>query len=685
MPSLAHIVSLFLIAFFLGGQVGYGQGLFGKKEPLNIEEQKVYEVFNFPNIDELDYYFDKKERKKIEELRAAKDVEGLKKALTRYVNQFGPANFRRDQAMLWELAQIYENKGNDPFAVYLYSILLKHTDAGVEEIRDFYALYQGRDPKERFVPIRYYYKLVDYRKNIDTLRPPRGVFTNMGFNINSKYADYGPFLNPEMDLLLFTSTRNRVQTFEGEVANENLFYSVKDQYGWNPAKPLKNINTRYNEGSAALHPNGKRLYFTRCKSPDGVGSCDIFVAHRQDSGEWKNIRPLGEPINSQSWDSHPMLSHGGDTLYFASDRLGGFGGIDLYYSVRTEEDKWGPAHNMGPVINTAGNEMSPFYHPVFDVLYFSSERQIMNFGRYDIYKAYPQGDGWQEPINIGPLVNGEGNEYYFTIDSRSEDLFYARSPDGKTENLDLYSFPLPMKAQPQATTKFKGRLTDKETGEGFSGIVSVIDVEKGVEVAPKFLKEDGSFQFNLINNRKYMLVIQGDDFFRFEKMIDLEGDSAVNLQTQSLNFLRLQFESIEFDVGSAKIKRHMTKDLDKLTGYLLEHPEMELKVSGHTDDVGSEDFNQQLSQARADSIKQYIVERGDIDPERIEAKGYGSSKPLIENPQTEEERKLNRRVEFEIITNQEGGIPTSREELFEKGALDSSSFSRPTKPKPKPK
>src|SRR5690606_529910 len=158
---------------------------------------------------------------------------------------------------------------------------------------------------------------------------------------------------------------------------------------------------------------------------------------------WGNTRNLGPKVNSPAWDSHPSLSHNGDTLFFASDRLGGFGLSDIYYTVRDENGEWQEAVNAGPIINTQGFEVSPFFHHKFNVLYFSSNGHPLNFGDFDIYKAYRQGSGWGEPLNVGPLVNGEGSEYYFTIDSESKDLFYARSTSEDIENLDIYSFPVP--------------------------------------------------------------------------------------------------------------------------------------------------------------------------------------------------------------------------------------------------
>jgi outer membrane protein OmpA-like peptidoglycan-associated protein len=302
---------------------------------------------------------------------------------------------------------------------------------------------------------------------------------------------------------------------------------------------------------------------------------------------------------------------------------------------------------MGPVINTRGSEVSPFFHPGHEVLYFSSNGHLLNFGEFDIYKSYRVAEIWDEPKNIGPLVNGQGSEFYFTIDYESNNLYYARSVEDKMGNLDLYSFPLPMAAQPLATTKLRGKLLNKNTGEPFtSGIVSIIDLDNGIEVAPKFLRPDGTFEFQLINNNNYLIVIQGDEFFRLEEIFFLDGDKEINRQVASIS-QRLRFESMKFDNGKAELKTSMFADLDKIIDFLLDNPDFSLKIDGHTDADGDPAKNLKLSEDRANAIKEYLVEFGNLDAARITATGYGSTRPIVEE-KTEKDKQMNRRVEFHI-------------------------------------
>lgn len=605
------------------------------------------DIFDFPNVNRLKRYHNERELNSIRQSEVSGDSVKAYDALRAYVRNFGIDNFVTDTRMIWKLARLSEKVGPPGEAILLYKLALKHHRQGNRDqiARELDSLTVNE--RDYFVPLDYYYELVQYRKEIDTLRPPQGVLLNIGEWVNSPKADYGPTIGPVDTILLFTSKRNRNIQYTGHGYDEDLFYTVRSGDGWSEAREFTTINTVYNEGSACLSHDGSMLFFARCNSPDSQGNCDLFVSYRLKDGTWGNTRNLGPNVNSPAWDSHPSLSHNGDTLFFASDRLGGFGLSDIYYSVRDANGEWQEAVNAGPIINTQGFEVSPFFHHRFNVLYFSSNGHPLNFGDFDIYKAYRQGSGWSEPLNVGPLVNGAGSEYYFTIDSESKDLFYARSTSDDIENLDIYSFPVPMGAQPEAVAKLKGSLTNARTKEPMRGIVTVIDLDKGVEVEPKFLRPDGSFDFRLINKRNYLLIIQGDDFFRIEELFFMDGDVEMHREAEPIES-KIAFQSLEFENGKANILPEMESDLTKVANFLIDNPNFNIKISGHTDSQGNKESNLRLSQARADAIKAYLTYTFKIDPDRIDAYGYGSAIPIVDE-KTDEDRRLNRRVEFEII------------------------------------
>jgi outer membrane protein OmpA-like peptidoglycan-associated protein len=604
------------------------------------------DIFTFPNVNVIPFYKNADKLKKIAQLEASYAEKELYKELKNYVRNFGIENFNKNTSMLWQLAKLSLKYGQKGEAILLYKLVLKHHRQDIDDKQVQYE-YDTLTQNERnyYVPLEQYYELVEYRKEIDTLRPPHGVLINMGQTVNSDKADYAPTIGNVDTLLLFSSKRNmHTQTLERKY-DEDLFFSIREYGIWMDAQAFKTINTSYNEGSACLSKDGRFLYFARCNSPDSHGSCDLFVAEQEAEKSWGNVHNLGATINSSAWDSHPSLSHSGDTLFFTSDRLDGFGLADIYYSVKDSEGNWQKAKNMGPIVNSRNNDVSPFFHHTFNVLYFSSNGHPLNFGAFDIYKSYLQGNTWGEPKNIGPLVNGAGSEYYFTIDSKSHELYYARSEDDPA-NLDLHSFPVPMEAQPEAITQLKGSLKDKHTGNPMKGIVSIIDLDHGVEVAPVFLRPDGSFDFSLINKRNYLLIIQGDDYFRIEEIFYLEGDMEINKETEPIES-KIAFRSLEFESGKSDILESMHQDLGKLGNFMLDHPDLKLTISGHTDSEGKADANLRLSQARADAIKAYLIYEYRVEAARISATGYGGTKPIVKE-QTDEDRRLNRRVEFEI-------------------------------------
>ncbi len=615
----------------------------------HAEQRRIRQLISFPNVNRTPYYTNKQALQAIKKYSEAKNEAELYPILYDYVGKFGVDNFFKDNLLLWQLAALEENRGDTLAAIQLYKLVLKHFQPGMalgmvqEEMKKLPV-----ENKDDYVPLKYYYELVEYRKEIDTLRPPQGVYINMGDEINSSAGDYAPALSPDNSILLFSSKRNTIKNGLKERENEDLMISRNESGYWTPAEPLAPVNSLYNEGSATISPKDNQLVFTRCGSPDGSGSCDLYISDMQEDGTWSTARNLGKNINSIYWDSHPSFSHSGDTLFFASDRSGGFGMTDIYFTYQSADGNWAAPQNMGPIINTRGSEVSPFYHPAHHVLYFSSNGQLLNFGEFDIYKSYRLDEIWGEPKNIGPLVNGQGSEFYFTIDAQSKNLYYARSVENKMANLDLYSFPLPMEAQPLATTQLTGSLRDEESGKPFSnGIVSIIDLDNGVEVAPKFLRPDGSFEFQLINNNNYLIVIQGDEFFRLEEIFFLDGDKEFHRKVASVSS-RLKFENMKFDNGKADLKTAMFADLDKIINFLLDNPAFKLRIEGHTDSDGDAQQNLDLSQLRADAIKAYLIEFGKLDPSRVEAIGYGSAKPIVEE-KTEKDKQLNRRVEFNII------------------------------------
>ena len=613
----------------------------------------------FVNINETPFYLNEEELSIINKFQRDKDWKRLHPKLLEYVSKFGINNFLdlSSMDMVWQLARLSEYLGKKEVAKDVYRLILKHYRGDIKEAKRRYDSLTKLE-KELYVELDRYYEMVELRKHVDTLRPPTGVLMNMGEEVNSQFEDYGVTISRDDQVLIFTSQR-LPEEINGKKPSkkkldENIFMSKRigdDEDFWEPAYPFKDLNTNFNEGSPCISADGNTIIFSRCHTPDGMGDCDLYVSRRIEGKYWSEPENLGANINSPVWDSHPSFSLTEDTLFFASDRAGGFGGIDIYYSAKDNLGNWGAAKNIGPVVNTRKNEVSPFMHHKYNVLYFSSDGQIVNYGDFDIYKAYWSEGAWTEPKNIGPLVNGEGREFYFAIDSKSNKIYYAKSEPGNESNLDLHSFPMPMEAQPMAIVRFSGKVTEETTGEVFEGEISLIDLDTRIEIMPKKLREDGSFEFELIDNKRYMLIVQGENFFRLEEVFFLKGEKEMEIATKSIKSIK--FESIEFDNNSAKLKPEMENDLHLIINFLVDYPNYNLKISGHTDSSGNPADNLKLSQQRANSIADYIVNYGKLDKNRIKPKGYGSTKPIISPESTEADKKMNRRVEFKIYKGEE--------------------------------
>lgn len=694
-----NYVQKFLLVFWVCGFLGLSftvqaQDKEGKKrrglvlrkfDPVDSNSVMVVPRLYFKHINDYRYYYNSKELKRLRELRVAKNWAGLYQATKAYVEQFGIENFKRDMDLVWHLARLAEHEKQFDVAKDVWRVIIKHHRGNSQlatqhqtrgKPRDWMDL-QGKNlqealhhydsmtvmEKDLYVSLDYYYDLVERRLAIDTLYPPESILLNMGEMVNSQFEDYGMTIGGFRDqMIYFTSTRgsdtSRVKQDLNKETNEDIFFAEKDEDDiWGQAEPFHDINTIYNEGSPCMNKDGDMIIFARCFSPDGMGNCDLYQSFKLGEDRWSEAQNLGENVNSGLWDSHPSLSITEDTLYFASDRHGGFGGSDIYFCIKDRRGRWGPAQNIGPIINTQSSEVSPHIHPERNVMYFSSNGHMVNFGDFDIFKTYHVNDEWTEPKNIGPLVNGKGSEIYFAIDSKADNLFYSKSHEHEINNLDLYSFPLPMEAQPNAVIRFSGKVVEPTTGEVFTGVVTVIDLDYHIEVAPKNTHPDGSFEFDLIPNRRYLLLIEGDNFFDIEELLQL--DEIVNntgaTEDTSASPARkvLTFESIDFDASSATLKPEMENNLHLVIDFLVENPEYNCRVIGHTDSDGHPTTNLRLSKERAESIMEYLMSYGSFEEGRVEAVGLGDTQPVIEHEATPADKKKNRRVEFEMYKREE--------------------------------
>jgi len=631
----------------------------------------------FRNINRIERFESPEMLAEIQSAEKEKDWERLDELLKEYISSFGVKNFEKDAYLLWQAGEVKEILQDTAASIRYYELAIKHSKYR-PEYDAWYARFDSlRAPRRsEWLSIEQYYKLRELRKKSDIMIPPKKVLQNMGTKINSVQADYAPFMHPSDSLLIFTSRRAEETLIDDIFSkkNEDLFYAQRSFITgkWEDAQRFDDeINSPLNEGSACLSPDGTTLYFTRCNALNGYGDCDLFQAEYE-TGRWVRIKNLGKEVNSGYWDSHPNISPDGRVLFFASNRVEGFGGTDIFYTIRDSSGTWLPARNLGPIVNTPQNEVTPFYHKINKTLYFSSTGHIENLGSYDIYKTRWMTYNWEEPDNLGPLVNTQGNEYYFSIDGKGETIFYSRSKDStlrlSSQNFDLYSFPMPMEARPDAVTTLRGILRDSISGHPLVGMVMVVDIDHGTEIAPKEINRRGYFEFDLIANRNYRIYVLGENFLTIKQDVKLEEEEVFAFLTESLNQNKpVIFESLQFEENSYALRKDVLPKLDYLARFLERYPMFRLEIKGHTDADGSDLYNLQLSQRRAEQIRDYIIERGKFGNERVTAEGFGEKYPIMPND-TEENKKINRRVEFELVLADElatdGPLPSEDELIF---------------------
>lgn len=285
-----------------------------------------------------------------------------------------------------------------------------------------------------------YQRMLDYATRVSTKNSASGiVIQNMGTNINTSASEYFPALSSFDTLMILTRRINNG-------SNEDFFSSALRNNQWQSALPLNGkINTPYNEGGQKISSDGNTMVFTGCNYPDGLGSCDLYYAFYMD-GQWSERQHFEAPINSSYWESAPCFSADMKSLYFSSNRPGGFGGMDLYVSRYLGNQRWSEPQNLGPSINTAGDEMFPFLHFDNATFYFTSNGWS-TIGGSDIFVSRVLGDRFTTPVNMGYPVNTIDNESGLVVNTSGKLAYFSSDRYGGFGQMDIYQFKLPDEVQ----------------------------------------------------------------------------------------------------------------------------------------------------------------------------------------------------------------------------------------------
>ncbi|MEO6758681.1 MAG: OmpA family protein, partial [Saprospiraceae bacterium] len=472
---------------------------------------------------------------------------------------------------------------------------------------------------------------------------------SLGPGVNSTFSEYFPSVTADGSTLIFTRNDN---------GDENFYQSAWKDNAWQPAEPLKGVNTRENEGAQAISSDGSWIAFTACdrRSDGSQGGCDLYWSQQKADG-WSTASPFSATINSASWEAQPTISANGRTIIFSSNRPGGRGKIDLWQTTRQANGKWTKPENLGPLLNSGGDDQTPFLHPDDQTLYFSSD-SLPGMGGKDIYFSRRQADGsWGPPQNLGYPINTKGEDVMLTVSLDGRTAYYATNRPGGQGRLDIYSFELPEYARPKPVTYARAKVADAFSGYPIVAKVDFIDLKTGQSYASAYTKKDGTALVCLPAGTDYALNVSKDKYLFYSENFNLlesatfDQPFTLNIELQPISIdssaaagKPIVLRNVFFEVGSAELRPESATELDRLATLLTENPQLRIELDGHTDNVGDSRSNLILSENRALSVLNYLVKKG-VDTSRLRSKGFADTKP-VESNDTPEGRARNRRTEF---------------------------------------
>ena len=507
--------------------------------------------------------------------------------------------------------------------------------------------------------------------------------------VNSPASEYSPVhLNDE---LYFTSSRGNGKVYEATGTPFTDIYKVASRgaiVDLATLSPLpEGINhENINDGCITFTPDGKTMVFAKGNTGKRRGSSDVdLYLSRFRNGTWSE--PISLNINDpEAWDSSPAFSHDGRTLYFASNRRGrgrnmvGYGGTDLYSAVMDSRGRFSRIKNLGPEVNTPGNELFP-YIAEDAKLYFASDGHP-GYGGLDIF-VLKRANGKTVVENLGQPVNSTGDDFGIFLFRADRGFFTSNREGGKGDD-DIYTF---VNEDPdlKVVNYYLQGITYTPDSSGLKVLpntrVSLLDAEG--ELMQDFVTgTDGKFFFRVYDNEDYELVGETDGYLVKRQPYTTKGkgvdpntlkqlvtnvtlDTTIVLEKMELNKIFV-LENIYYDLDSANIRPDAAKELDKLVQILIDNPEIKIELSSHTDSIASVEYNLNLSQRRAQSAVNYMIQRG-IAPDRMIAKGYGELRPIARNTNPDGTdnpvgRQRNRRTEFKILEINAIPKPLSEEE-----------------------
>lgn len=623
--------------------------------------------------------------KKSSEISSADTSTGFKPTITRKETETSPANQRIVHNLAESFRQIHDyinaekwfgkSAMDEPKAYpderYWYAITLMQ-NAKYNKAADEFEKYLLSNTNKNSVLYKSAQKKslsCDFFAGTSMSINSKTTIEELDSTINGGSASFGPAFFINKDTLAFASARKQSTTLENQnpVFLCDVFSTIKTENGWEKLKNLGSpINTHEHEASGVFSEDGRNFFFTRWTAVPGEKNEYSIYLSRYMNGQWLQPMKLNSNVNMNGYKSmHPAINIDGSILYFSSDRPGGSGKMDLWSAPIDEFGKAGKAVNLGSIINTEENEVSPFYDYGTKILYFSSDGH-QGLGGLDVFKSAlgeVSDTTWANPLNLKAPINSSRDDAYF-IAYKDQSIGYFASDRKLCEKCEggscykIYSVqPVPF------IIRLKGTVYQKKTKQPLSNsLITLADESENTEPTYVITDDNGNYFTFLQEEMDFKMKAQKLKFFSAQANISSKGISKSTEIIQDFYLEKIPsgdivIPGIEYDFDKATLRPFSKLILDTLSDMLKLNDNLVVELSSHTDSRGNDDYNFRLSDERAKSCVQYLITKG-IAKDRLQPKGYGETKLIVTDEEintmsSEEEKEAghqkNRRTAFRIL------------------------------------
>ena len=509
---------------------------------------------------------------------------------------------------------------------------------------------------------------------------PQNVLIINLTNINSIYPDYCPVISADESVLIFTSRREdvvggKIDKGDGQYY-EDIYISYNENNEWQlPYNMGRPLNSPYHDATVGLSPDGQSMLTYR--------NSDIYIS-QLNGNNWTEPEPLPKAINSKAVENSACFSYDAQTIYFIRGKTidPKTSNGDIYFST-LKNGKWQRAEKLPDNINTKYEEDGVFMHPDGKTLYFSSKGHN-SMGGYDIFKTVHQEDGtWSDPQNLGYPINTPSDDIYFVLSADGKTGYYSSAREDALGYTDIYKIsfitPKPVlldnednlissNTKPTTETSLSeaanietvmltivtGKIYDENTLLPIETEIEIFDNEKNtVVLRSNSNSETGKYLISLPSGKNYGMVIKANSYLFHTENFDLPETQTFQTVTKDIRLNKIEegskivLKNISFDYDKSSLRDESIPELQSVINFLNENPKVEIEISGHTDNKGSHEYNQKLSENRAKAVVDYLISKN-IDKNRLKYRGASFDEPIAPN-ETEKGRQLNRRVEFKIL------------------------------------